>query len=103
MADGSTSVTRVFIAHGFGYNLSLLGGKAPVEDDSVLEKVMQGFEFTAPPETQPASSSEHGKALNISQRMGQIAGWCIMGAVLLFLVRRAGKRKTGNSSRGAGA
>ncbi len=118
LADGRTSATRVFTAHGLVYHLTLLGAKEPVEDDPAFEKLMQGFEFTAPPEqdakntgsggaqaparskgqTQPASDSDYGKALSISGWMGRIAGVCIIGAILLLLFRWVvRKRKAGKT------
>jgi hypothetical protein len=105
LTDGRTTASRVFTAHNFVYTLSLIGTKEPVEDDPEFEKLMQGFEFTASPEqqvsaqsggqTQPAPDSDYARALNISERMGRLAGACILGALLLLLFRwMFRKRKT---------
>ena len=115
LADGRMSATRVFTAHGFWIpHDSPLGAKDPVEDDPKLEALMQGFEFTAPPEQgttntgsrgaqaptrsdaqqQTAPNSDHGQAQSISEWMGQIVAVCIMAAMLLLFFRWAfGKRK----------
>ncbi len=118
LADGRTTATRVFKAHGLSYNLSLIGAKEPVEDDPQFEKLMQGFEFTVPPEQEaknagpedaqaPARSegqrqstpdTDYGRALNISELMGRIVGVCIIGILLLLLFRWWNrKRKTGKT------
>jgi hypothetical protein len=118
LADGRTSATRVFTAHGLVYHLTLLGAKEPVEQGPAFEKLMQGFEFTIPPEqdakhtgpgeaqgtagsagqTQTASDSDYGEVLSISGWTGRIAGVCVIGAILLLLFRRAArKRKAGKA------
>jgi hypothetical protein len=107
LADGRTSVTWVFNAHGFLYILTLLGGQEPVEKNPAFNTIMQGFEFTAPPEpaaqggagpaggAPPAQGADYDRALNISAWMGRIAGACILAVLLLLAFRwAAGKRKT---------
>jgi hypothetical protein len=94
VADGITSSTRVFFAHGLGYVLTVLGEKEPVEDDPIFEKLMEGFEFTAQP--QPPAESDYGRALNVSEWMGRIAGACIVVAIPLLVFQWVSRRrKTG--------
>jgi hypothetical protein len=113
LADGRTSATRVFTAHGLVYHLTLLGAKEPIEDDPAFETLMRGFDFTTPPEPEPkpaasgtaqvpaespvqtpdAPDSDYGKALNISAWMGRIAGVCIVGAILLLGFRWARRKR----------
>lgn len=47
-ADGQTTVSRFFLAHGLVYHLSLIGDKEPVELQPDFEKIMSGFELTEP-------------------------------------------------------
>lgn len=104
LPDGSTGATRVFISHGLGYTLTLLGGTDPIENDPAFETIMLGFDFTTPP-PQPAANpgaanttappTEYEKTLNISEQMGRIAGGCFLAIILLYLIRSVfGKRKT---------
>ena len=105
VANGRTLATRVFAAHGFVYNLSLVGAKEPIEDDPAFETLMQAFSFTVPPEqdtkrTGSGADSEYGKALNLSRLMGRIAAFCIIGAILLLVFRLATRKRKASETEG---
>jgi hypothetical protein len=48
-ADGRTTASRCFLAHGLAYHILVVGGKEPVEQDPDFDKIMDGFAFTEPP------------------------------------------------------
>jgi hypothetical protein len=100
IADGRTAVIRVFAAHDLLYHLTLVGARDPIENDPTFETLMQGFDFTVSPTPAPktnvpgAMASDHANSLGISRRMGQIAGACVMGIIVLVFLRWAlGKGK----------
>jgi hypothetical protein len=53
--DGSTAISRCFLAHGFAYNLLIIGNSKPVEQDAEFDKAINGFAFTEPPPAKPTS------------------------------------------------
>jgi hypothetical protein len=104
IAEEKTTASRTFTAHGFVYTLSLVGAKEPVEKDPGFKTVMDGFDFTVPPEQPPKVVSgpdqtpaiptaqtspvlEYSKALTVSEWMGRIAGVCIVVAIVGGLIR----------------
>src|SRR5207248_3010527 len=77
--DGRTSVNRAFLADDLGFNLLVIGGKEPVEQDPEFEKLMSGFAFLKPP-NRVAGSNVAPYGANVSDVMGQLVGG------LLFVV-----------------
>jgi len=55
-ADGKTTVSRCFLAHGLAYHILVVGGKNPVEQEPDFENIMNGFAFTEAPVAAPAPS-----------------------------------------------
>jgi hypothetical protein len=95
--DGRTTATRVFLAHGVAYHLSLLGTDKPIEQDADFDPIMNGFSFTTPPapETE-ALPSEHPEG--VSERMGALAADCLLIAGALVLLRWVFGKKAGGQS-----
>jgi hypothetical protein len=99
-ADGRTTATRAFVAHGLVYNLGVVGGKHAVERDPEFKKILGGFAFTeappqgAPPETGPADppANEPSPAHAIATWMGQLAFVCLLAAFALIVVRWATRK-----------
>jgi hypothetical protein len=93
LASGKrTGVIRVVIANGYFYKLQLLGNADPVEKRPDFEAIMNGFEFTSPPVPPvPAEPLDPGKKL--ARRMGQVAVYCLLGALVLGLVVRGARKK----------
>jgi hypothetical protein len=87
--DGHTLTSRVFMAHDIGYIINCIGNADPVENDPRFEKMLAGFAFTVPPDlAAERAKSERGGTDDFSYRMGQIVGYCMMGIVVLFIVRK---------------
>jgi hypothetical protein len=92
-----TAVYRVLVANGFAYQLQLLGNADPVEKRPDFEAIMNGFEFTSPPVPHSAATTDpHERGKKIARRMGEVAAYCLAGAVVLGLLIR-GARKKSNS------
>jgi hypothetical protein len=113
LADGRTGATRILFANKSMYNLSLIGSKDPIEADPAFETILNGFDFTVPPEqgnaqgvqtsAQPtgqrsAPSEEYAKTLGVSQLMGKIVGACLIGIVLLLIIRSVFRKKKSDQS-----
>jgi len=92
MNTGQTTATRVFLAHGFGYVLVAIGeGQQPVEQDPDCEKIFAGFSFTTPPPANPPPVNPPPAPTerdNISYKMGQIVGYCLIAIIGIVLLRR---------------
>jgi hypothetical protein len=87
-----TAVVRVVIANGFAYQLQLLGNADPVQTRPDFEAVMNGFEFTSPPVPPVAPDPlEPGKKL--ARRMGEVAVYCLFGALALGFLTRGLRKK----------
>lgn len=87
-----TAVIRVVIANGFWYQVQLSGNADPVEKRPDFEAIMDGFEFTSPPVPPTAQDPlEPGKKL--ARRMGEVAVYCLFGALVLGLVVRGARKK----------
>src|SRR5262249_49730184 len=56
LPDGRTTVSRCFLAHQMAYQIVIIGGKEPVEEDPDFDAIMDGFAFTVPPVAPPATS-----------------------------------------------
>jgi hypothetical protein len=86
LADGRTTATMIFLAHGHMYQLGVIGTKDPVEKTAEFAQAIDGFAFTTPPGPFPeALSPEFEQSLGVSRLMGQIAFWCLfLGAALAF-------------------
>jgi len=88
-ADGRTTATRTFVAHGMVYGITVVGGQAPVEQAPEFEKVMGSFAFTEPPAPAPGPGSpapaQPDPVLGTSALMGRIAAICIVAVVLLAI------------------
>ncbi len=98
--DSFTSLTRVVLANGFCYQLQLFGDAAPVEKRPDFETIMNGLEFTSPPVAKLAPSDNRRD--NISYRMGQVTGCCLVIALILLVARKFfGGAKTGNKADGS--
>jgi hypothetical protein len=93
----STTAVRVVIANGFAYQLQLLGNAEPVEKRPDFEAIMNGFAFTSPPvpptplPTSPTNPFDRSEQL--AQKAGQVAAYCLIGAVLLWLGSRTFRQK----------
>ena len=86
--DGSIATTKAFGANGYLYQLQLIGSKLPINERGNLEKVFASFEFLgAPrlPELKPASRQT--KPYKFSRMMGRIAAYCIIGIIILVVVK----------------
>jgi hypothetical protein len=99
LATGQTVAARVFLAHGFSYNLGAIGGEAPVEREPDFEAIMGGFAFTEPPT--PSATSE-GPEVSVPRLMGRVAAWCLMGVAVLLALRWGTRRRKAPPTRAAG-
>ena len=88
----STMVTRLFLAHGLAYYLTVAGGQEPVEKDAQFEAVMNGFAFEE--STQASDQVTADAPKNLTLRMGPIVGACLLGglAVVAFTLMVSKKR-----------
>ncbi len=92
LADGRTVINRAVLAPGFSYNFAVIGGNQPVEKAPEFEGIVNGLTLTAAlaPEPDPLPEQE---PLNFSRRMGEIAGYCVIGIIVVaiggWLVRKS--------------
>ncbi len=110
--DGRSGVSRLFIAHGLGYHLLVVGGLDPVEDTPGFESFMNGFEFTVPPNQelngdrswtpQANGQGELGqkKSETVAYRMGRESVPYVIGVVGLLVVLWASLRRKATNPRG---
>jgi hypothetical protein len=96
-----TAVAQVFAAHGYIYNLNIVGGGQPVEDSPAFPELLRGFEFTVPPAPtlpvenamgRPIVDPEREKSRKLAEAMGRVCGMCLMGALLLWVVSRLSRK-----------
>jgi len=85
LPDGKTTVSCCFLAHQMAYQILIVGGKEPVEQDPDFDEIMSGFAFTVPP-ANPAGAPS-------SSYTGISAIFWIGLAVLYFGFRNRGARK----------
>jgi hypothetical protein len=76
----------VALANGFCYQLQLVGNEDPVEQRPDFESIMDGFDFTSPPV--PKTVIKVDRRDNVSYRMGQIAGYCLIAALVIFVAKK---------------
>ena len=92
LEDGSTATTFAFAAQGNFYLLQLLGGEEPVELAPDLQKILNSFQFTnqnpSPSQTEASSSTD------FSQIMGMLVGLCVIGIIVVLLVKKKGTKKS---------
>jgi hypothetical protein len=88
----NTAAIRVVIANGRAYQVQLLGTADPVEKRVDFEATMNGFEFTSPP-VPPVASEPLDPGQKLARRMGQVAVYCLLGALVLGLVVRGARKK----------
>ena len=102
LADGRTTATRVIMAHGYTYNLSVIGNSKPVEADPSFESILKGFDFTVPPEQGPPPTGQQEptpltsdrSGLNVSRLMGSVAAFCLLAAGVAVVIKTLmGKKK----------
>ena len=106
LKDSTSSSMRIFAAHGYIYNVIVMGSSEPVENDPAYQEVLRGFEFTSPPEakrTGYAPGSDEERAYLLGRVTGMVCAVCAfgsMGALLLWVILRAGRKgdRSGKSS-----
>jgi hypothetical protein len=91
LADGQTTVLRVFLAHGLGYQLIVVGNQEPVEQSPEFEAIMGGFAFDSPPVLPPPGPSP-GSLDRFTDQMAKIATYCLLGAGVLIAWRAVFRR-----------
>ena len=84
---GDTVVIRLFIAHGWAYQLQLFGGQEPVEDRPDFESVFASFEFTKPP------SEDTLPTRDLSTLVHKVGRYCVIAAVILYFIIRKSRAK----------
>jgi hypothetical protein len=82
VTEGLTTASRVFLANGRLYILSVMGAGGTVEQRPDFEAILGGFAFDAPPVPPPPAPGPV-EAKDLSYRMGQIAAYCLLGAGVL--------------------
>ena len=92
-ATGQTTVNRVALAHGGSYNLGLVGGADPVENDPRFQAILAGFSFMeVRPVLPPIAAPEPERVgYDISYWLGIAATVLVGFAVLLFFLRRTSR------------
>jgi hypothetical protein len=88
----NTAAIRIIIANGRAYHVQLLGKADPVEKRADFEAIMNGFEFTSPP-VPPVAPEPLDPGQKLARRMGQVAVYCLFGALVLGLVVRGARKK----------
>ena len=91
----ATTAVRVVIANGFAYQLQLVGNADPVEKRPDFEDITNGFAFTSPPvaPTPSSTSDPLDRGERLAYKAGQVAGYCLLGALFLGLLARTKRRK----------
>ena len=82
LADGRTVVNRTLLSPEYSYNFAVIGGKETVENAPEFEAIVNGLKLTAPlvqAPSQPVSQEEP----DLSRRLADIAGYCIVGVVIV--------------------
>ena len=109
--NGRSGVSRLFIAHGLGYHLIVVGGLDPVEDTPGFESFMDGFEFTVPPtqelngggswtpQTKAQSELGQKKSETAAYRIGRESVPYVIGVVGLLVVLWAILRRKATNPR----
>lgn len=92
LKDGRTSACRAFIADGQLFELVVIGSKEPVEQDPDFERIMSGFAFMNPP-AQAGTGGGGVDQTNVSYRLGQLAGWALIGLLVAFVARAFTRKK----------
>jgi len=83
-----TVSSRFFIAHGYVYNMQVVGNTEPVEKSPEYDAIMNGFEFTVVPVPPSPQKRANSDAYNAGRRAGQIFVYVLVAAVLLALIRK---------------
>ena len=92
MPDGSTTVSRAFLAHGFYYHLGIVGDVDPVESRPDLESIMSGFEFDTPPQISD-STSDDASDDTTDRRSGQLVGYGLLALLILGIIHSRMNRR----------
>ncbi len=82
-ADGRTTVSRFLQANRYGYYLTLVGGRKPIERDPEFEKIMNGFSFAVPPEPNWSVDVVDERSRALARKLGEGLG-AVLFAVLLI-------------------
>jgi hypothetical protein len=95
LPNEKTIVGRVFIAHGNVYDMYLTGLAEPVEQRADLDTIMNGFEFTKPPPTNPATrpDEEAETTREFFRQHGRITTFVLVGVGIFFLIRWLTRKK----------
>ncbi len=96
--NGTIGTIRAFAANGYVYQLQLLGNSAPIEQRNTLDRLFAAFEFVGEPILPaPAPPRPEETAYKFSENMGKIAGYCIVGIILLTIAGKVtGRKKKGS-------
>ena len=92
--DNSLVTVKVFVANGYLFQLFVRGSGLPLEERDKLEPIFSAFKFVGQPSVPaPRRLSEEQKAFAFSELMGQLAAYCVMGIIVILVVRFVAKRK----------
>ena len=83
-----TCALRFFVAHGFWYQLQVLGTEQPVEDRADMESIFNAFRFTTA-RAAPSARAHDLRHIPFSRTMGKLAFWCLVLAAVVFLFKKA--------------
>jgi len=89
--DNSIATTRAFFANGYLYQLQIVGSKLPINERGKLENLFNSFEFIG--ETILPEPKEENSAYKFGRYMGQIVAYCVIGIIVLLLVKLVWRRK----------
>ncbi len=91
--EGLFLTNKCFAANGYLYIVQLISAELPAPGENNLEAVFSAFEFVGTPHVPKPRSPGEQRAYEAGRLMGQIIGYCIIGAVLFTIVKRLTCRK----------
>lgn len=84
LADGRTVINRTLLSPDCSYNFAVIGGNQPVESAPEFEAIVNGLTLTAPlVQKEALNQLPAEEPPNVSRRLGEIAGYCIVGVVIV--------------------
>jgi hypothetical protein len=96
--ENSLATIIIFAANGFVYQLQLISDEATIREHQKLETVFSAFDFLTKPRLHVAKPSTSGqRAYEFGEKMGRILFYCIIGIVILSVIKKLKNRKSKNA------